>query len=422
MPARCRRYGSYVCAAIVSDELSAVGGQLSAESRAEAPRCVGINSGRGDIRIGPVFGIIINMKLKINGQYLVAGISYHESELISVPTQFGVLTLFQIPLGSQFKKDKFELICDLSETVDVLERLENLILRAMAGGFTSVPVQMTVPPANSRDGSTFISVPSTGPKELLDFMAELEGRLGQIVRRFVGVLRWRFNTDGEHNVVKAFLGARFSLDGVEWHAFPPQFQLDLEFRRDLLLKGLRAESESLGDLLGTGMYEPVYHEMIREAWALRRSNQRSCLLLAVAALETAVKQCGSALAKDSEWLLLNLPAPPVARILQKWIPELPALCKINGKVLPPPNRITKLLKDAVEARNALAHKGEIEVEPHLLRNILDAVQDTLWMLDYYQGHQWALGHVRTETIKELQTAAGPATAGSPPLAPTTETQ
>ena len=54
--------------------------------------------------------------------------------------------------------------------------------------------------------------------------------------------------------------------------------------------------------------------------------------------------------------------------------------------------------------------------------MLEGIQDTLWVLDYYQGHQWALGHLRTETLREMRAAAGEATttdagAAAPVLGP-----
>lgn len=71
-------------------------------------------------------------------------------------------------------------------------------------------------------------------------------------------------------------------------------------------------------------------------------------------------------------------------------------------MLPPPRRIRAVLGEGVELRNRIAHVGSVDLGRDRLEEILLAVRDVLWLLDYYQGSTWALEHIRPETRKELE--------------------
>jgi hypothetical protein len=55
----------------------------------------------------------------------------------------------------------------------------------------------------------------------------------------------------------------------------------------------------------------------------------------------------------------------------------------------------------VVERNTVAHVGTAKVTFDEVNEILLAVLDVLWMLDYYEGLTWALENIRPEVREKL---------------------
>ncbi len=91
---------------------------------------------------------------------------------------------------------------------------------------------------------------------------------------------------------------------------------------------------------------------------------------------------------------MNVPSPPLVKMLQEYLPQLPVRCKIQGKVLPPPDEILNTLRKAVTLRNRVAHASGMALKYDTVEEILLAVRDVLWLLDYYRGMKWAYDHAR----------------------------
>jgi len=123
---------------------------------------------------------------------------------------------------------------------------------------------------------------------------------------------------------------------------------------------------------------------------------------AVAAAETGVKECIASLVPGAGWLVGELPSPPIVKILREYIKQLPAKCKIDGAVRRPPKDLITKVNKAVEKRNKLVHGNQVEIEFGELRELLAAVSDLLYLLDYYNGHEWALRHVSADTLDQLR--------------------
>jgi hypothetical protein len=95
----------------------------------------------------------------------------------------------------------------------------------------------------------------------------------------------------------------------------------------------------------TGAEEPVAHELLREAEDNTGSNPRSALVLATAALEVGVKAYVAALIPDTRWLAFNAPSPPVALLLNRYLPTLKSR---RPEPFPkPPTGLNKAVDDAV---------------------------------------------------------------------------
>jgi hypothetical protein len=160
------------------------------------------------------------------------------------------------------------------------------------------------------------------------------------------------------------------------------------------------------DLLTLEGDEPIGHKLFREAWNNRLSDPRSSLLMAIAAAEVGFKHFATVLVPDTEWLVENMPSPPLVPMLRDYLPRLPAKKSFAGKVLPPPEKeILDVLKKGVLLRNKLAHTAPPEPSYETLEEVLLAVRDVLWLLDYYRGFGWALSNVRPEVRTKMEQAS-----------------
>jgi hypothetical protein len=246
------------------------------------------------------------------------------------------------------------------------------------------------------------------PSNILDpgsqaFLSQLRGDLFHAARECVFLLRWRYDLGGSHSPLRSYLvGAAFSIDGESWHPFPTTTDLRVEF--DTSIYPFEREAAELQRLIDEDAVPPLADNLFREAWDIRGSNRRGALLVGVAALEVAVKAFIGTRVPESKWLVDKLPSPPIIQILRDYLPKLPLPSSVAGPALPPPEGILKLLEHAVTARNGVAHASGKEPTYDRLEEMLSGIRDVLWLLDYYNGHGWALAHVREETRVALPLA------------------
>lgn len=238
------------------------------------------------------------------------------------------------------------------------------------------------------------------PEFMQSFINQIHEQLHGAVRQVVDVIRWRAGVPGPPDpITSRWRSAEWSLDGERWHALPGSFRFVIRGTQRIPIDA--DVHESLQSLLGTDGSEPTGHVLFREAWTLRDKHLRSALLTGIAALEVGFKDFAAELVPDAEWLLVNIPSPPVVRMLRGFLPTIHVRARIRDEVLPPPKSILDLLEKGVSLRNQVAHARALPLKPETLESVLLAIQDVLWLLDYYRGHKWAWPHVREETRAEL---------------------
>jgi hypothetical protein len=294
-----------------------------------------------------------------------------------------------------------ELLCIVKLQREPSPKVRDLFDTFVQGGIVANPedVSIPIPVDEYRSAPTYAKQASQIPESLNSFATQIHKEMHDYGIRTLRVLRWRANATCPHNPVHG-LSSEFSIDGKTWFPLPisPGFYFDVE--RDIRI------SEEVGTeivmLVKAGNDEPLAHILLREAWNQRKSNPRSSLLIGMSAAEIGIKQCIGNLIPDASWLLENLPSPPLVQILTEYIPQIPAKLKINDRVVPPPELLLKTLKDGVNLRNKVVHTGRPEIKPEKLGEILHSVEDLLWLLDYYCGHDWALNHMRVN----IRTALG----------------
>jgi hypothetical protein len=107
-------------------------------------------------------------------------------------------------------------------------------------------------------------------------------------------------------------------------------------------------------------------------------------------------------------------------MLEKYLPTLPVKLKINDKVCIP-ETVLETLKETVCRRNWAAHKGAKVFHDQSLERSLKSIQATLYLLDYYAGHAWAVHNIRDPDAYEFLAKEFNAAKERAPQRPTVET-
>lgn len=238
----------------------------------------------------------------------------------------------------------------------------------------------------------FLSPGSKPSPEAGQIAIGVSTRLHGFLNAFLQVVRWRHAVFGHHQLIRCTQGGlQWSVDSTNWQNSPWFHKATMSVENQAVPYTPDRFAE-ITQMLLDGDYEPVGHELLREAWNLRQSSPRSALLLGVSALEVGVKAFISAIVPDAEWMCFHVPAPPVVRILEEYLPKLPVKLTIDNEAFIP-EVILKSLRHAVRQRNEVAHQGSPVPYAASLNKILMDVQMTLYFLDYYAGHSWAVNNM-----------------------------
>jgi hypothetical protein len=224
--------------------------------------------------------------------------------------------------------------------------------------------------------------------------------LTDAIKQTVKAARWRSGQKGAHSPIALTLGLSWSLDGTTWRKMPSDAHVRIGLE---LLRGLNSDDKKIiNKLLRKREFEPLGHELFLEAWAVRNNNPRSALVVGVSAAEVGFKQLVAKLVPDAEWIVGNVPSPPLMNMVTKYLPLLPVKRKIQERVLIPPKSVRKAIDEAVQLRNKTTHVGHAAPKDEQLDRILLAIRDLLYLLDYYCGHEWAIWNLRQETLQEMK--------------------
>lgn len=249
----------------------------------------------------------------------------------------------------------------------------------------------------------------------VDLQGEIDGHRGLLnaaVNQVVNTLRWRFGMRGStHPLENLELG--YSLDGKTWGSISEKWDyrlLENVGTPPSWYTGL-ATYDDAQRLMRLGQYEPIGHDLFREAWTLRWDSPRSALLVGIAAIEVGTKRCVATLEPSSEKSMRN-DSMSVKALLTEILPNLRAGMPDDEKLLPSDDMIATV-HAGIQARNALVHRfpGEPKYDQALqqlvgpqLDALLATISDFLWLFDIYTGHQWARQFVRPITLQVLESA------------------
>ena len=222
------------------------------------------------------------------------------------------------------------------------------------------------------------------PQFLQDFLRITSNDLADAARRFITTLRWRQRASTGFRPF-ASLGSFWTLDQNSWHVMPDGAYALMTVPTAIAVGP--DMDEAISELLQKNEYEPLAHELAREALALHETSPRTALITAVVALETGVKQYIKYAAPDTSWLIENLASPPVERLITDYIPKLNAVARRPELTLT--SKELDLLKKRISQRNQIAHGAALSADARAVKEFIRFVINVLYKLDFCRGLAWA---------------------------------
>jgi hypothetical protein len=256
---------------------------------------------------------------------------------------------------------------------------------------------------------------STGPLEpvfrdrcvppfLHEALRPIESQLEEAAAGVAGLVRWRCNRTGPVDLPR-ISDLAWSMDGASWRLDVRRPVIPVaEFGPDLVVTDARRSD--LEKMLAEGQREPLHQSLFREAGSLRETNPRSALVIGVTAAEVAVKTLVAQLAPQTSWIVQNMPSPPIAKILEEYVPTL-----LPQGAPPFAAESIKALKAAVTLRNELVHGARDAVDAGRLSSAFRVLGDVVWLCDYHCGAPWAVNRVDKATRDAMGLAATVDTSG-----------
>jgi hypothetical protein len=214
----------------------------------------------------------------------------------------------------------------------------------------------------------------------------------------VNTLAWHWWRSGLHEAARVHLVCLYFRDQAGLLRSLPiarQTRSRAYYARGSLSQERRSELEAaLGQEVVS--HVQVAHDMLRSSWDLTDAAK---LVMSVAAAEVGVKRFIAQLVPLAAWLMEELQAPPVWRILRDYVKQLPLLnCEADEPV---PKYLVTAMQRAAEHRNKIVHSGRLEMTAAEVDAVHEQVRDLMYLLDFYSGQEWARGFLSKETRDPL---------------------
>jgi hypothetical protein len=237
------------------------------------------------------------------------------------------------------------------------------------------------------------------PAALVTHLSMTAAEMRAAATRLVQTLRWVLH---KTSTVQPLASAELSWspDGYTWYSAPPNLGNQAgfvgDFDRHTLTPG--ATAEIVQRLLDDPDFsEPLARQILLEAGALVDGNPRAASVLAVAAAEVGMKQYVARISRPSEaWLIGKLPAPPLTRLMTDYFQLLQGASDLEVEPFAIPARLRSTFQEWIERRNDIVHQGLDPPEPEQVEELLHAVDEFLYMLDWASGQRWAALYLPAE--------------------------
>lgn len=241
------------------------------------------------------------------------------------------------------------------------------------------------------------------PKKLESFLSVEIDSATEIINSVISTLRWRFRLESSvypSSQINTYC-SRDKSSG--WRLiFQPEKEPYFNKKQPLKVDNtLLVETLELSVVDGGGL---TGHELLREAKLICNASSRASLIMGVAAIEVRLKDLVSFLSPSSEWLIKELPSPPVVSIIKHYLAELLEIEGQGSKNDIEAFRQTehfKRIDTAITHRNKASHKGHNGLNGDEIYDTLNSFEQFLWFCDYLSGFEWASHYFDNELLSHL---------------------
>ncbi len=251
------------------------------------------------------------------------------------------------------------------------------------------------------------------PAALQSFCLTETTKLRRRAQEAFGLIRWRYSADVKRGALLPLGEVTWSGDCQSWQRLRLRWTVEAHLAPQLTL--MPSVAQALEGLALADTREPIG----REIWHVAaNADPRTAVVLAVTAVEVELKRLVSAVVPEAEWLITNLPAPPIVRIIEEY---LPLISRTPGRPAPP-KKLLQVLRKGVKLRNDSVHVGPGAasswlspggVSAETVKEVMAAASDLLWLFDWYRGHDWAVEQLSDDTKAALGLPVEPAEETAP---------
>jgi hypothetical protein len=212
---------------------------------------------------------------------------------------------------------------------------------------------------------TIICIDSETNPKLKQFFDDHYYRAQNELERLFKLLRWKY-TLGTGQLKYLSENIFWSLDRENWNSVvrcPPPENVQA---RMIEVKSL--DTRIIKVLMEKGEAEPIFFELLREANSISRTNLESAFVIAVSAFEVAAKHLIKNHLPETEWLIDEIPSPPIEKIIRHLFPKLiPGLTLTESQI--------NDLKSTISIRNKLVHSGRVGNDRETLFKFMNFIND-----------------------------------------------
>ncbi len=245
----------------------------------------------------------------------------------------------------------------------------------------------------------FKSLTTKVPSGIEPLIGEVLDDMDSAINLTMRTIIWKLGLANAHNFIRSGNALMWSFNGTEWNSVPGQISLNISFGLPFKKEVDSKEFEAIQALLTSKIEQPLGHELFSEAWAQKQTNPRSALIIGVAAAEAGFKEFATKMIPEASWILQNIPSPPLKKMLEEFLPNLPVKLKFNDKSPTIPEEILNSLQKGITIRNNIVHGGDYKLKVETVEKILRSIRNLLYLLDYYNGQQWAMQIISPGALK-----------------------
>jgi hypothetical protein len=221
--------------------------------------------------------------------------------------------------------------------------------------------------------------------------------------------RWRLNKSFSDKSIRR-RGSDFSVNGIDWYPMPYAAMtitvapVQPTEHCPIINNSQKSDIELAASSRSKCMKEPFYRYLFHEAFEQCEDSPLSAIVMAMAVVESAAKQCLIYHDKARKESLDKEESPSPYKLIK----EINSLRDEDNFI---PKRIRNVIHQATEVRNKIVHTGRIpnsssahleayRENPHeKAYELLTTVEELMWLLEYGRGKTWALDYISNRIEK-----------------------